>query len=106
MKTDNSPGKLDIETSNLKSAALYFRAINHVLRQKMLQLLHQKRRMAVNEIYVKIKMPQPVTSQHLALLRRAHLVYTERVGRSIFYSVNYQQMETLHQIASQLIKTE
>jgi len=103
--TANTPLQaLDIQTFNLKKAALYFRAINHPLRQKMLQLLHKKERMPVTDVYVKLKLEQSVASQHLAILRRARLVQTERESKQIFYSVNYEQLHELHKIAHQLLE--
>jgi DNA-binding transcriptional ArsR family regulator len=52
---------------------------------------------------VKLNLEQPVASTHLAILRRANLVTTQREGKFIFYSVNYQQLKHLHQIAERLI---
>jgi DNA-binding transcriptional ArsR family regulator len=94
---------LDIQTLQLKKAALFFRAINHKLRQDILKLLHKNEKMDVTNIYVKLKIEQSVASQHLAILRRADLVSTERAGKQIFYTVNYEQIKQLHSIAQQLI---
>ncbi|HYD20098.1 MAG TPA: metalloregulator ArsR/SmtB family transcription factor [Flavipsychrobacter sp.] len=93
---------LDIQSVQLKKAALFFRAINHKLRQDILKLVHKNERMDVTNIYVKLKIEQSVASQHLAILRRANLVLTERAGKQIFYAVNYQQIKQLHSIAQQL----
>lgn len=100
----NNPTPLDIETLILQKAALHYRAINHKLRQQILQLLHKNGRMMVTSIYVKLRIEQSVASQHLAVLRRAKLVSSEREGKSIFYSVNYQEIEKLHKVAAQLTK--
>ena len=95
---------MEIQSVQLKKAALYFRAINHPLRQQILKLLHKNARMMVTDIYVKLRLEQSVTSQHLAILRRAKLVNTERQGKRIFYSVNYQQLKQLHNVSGQLLK--
>ena len=95
---------LEIQSVQLKKAALHFRAVNHKLRQRMLMLLHRNGRMDVSSIYAKLKIEQSVTSLHLAILRRANLVNTERDGKRIFYSVNYQKLGQLHKIASRLLE--
>lgn len=99
-----SNGKeLPVEILQIKKAALIFRAINHPLRRQMLQLLHDNARMTVTEVYVKLRLEQSVASQHLAILRKAGMVGTERQGKFIFYSVNYQRLKHVHQIAGNMI---
>jgi len=43
---------------------------------------------------------QSVASQHLAILRKAQIVLTERDGKRIFYSINYQQINKLQSLAA------
>ena len=95
--------EIDIEVNKLKKGAMLLRAINHKLRQQILQLIHKKGRMTVTEIYVKLRLEQSVTSQHLAILRRANFVVTERDGKYIFYSVNYQQLKHVHHTVDKLL---
>ena len=71
-----------------KKAALVFRALNHKLRQQILKLIDEQKRLTVTEIYVRLRLEQSVASQHLAILRRAGIVKTERDGKFIYYSVN------------------
>jgi DNA-binding transcriptional ArsR family regulator len=96
--------ELPIETLQIKKGALVFRAINHPLRRQMLELLHQNVRMTVTEVFIKLRLEQSVASQHLAILRKAAMVNTERQGKFIFYSVNYQRIKQVHQIAAEIIK--
>lgn len=93
---------LHIDALQLKKAALVYRAINHPLRQQMLRLLHINLRMTVTEIYMKLKLEQSVASQHLAILRRVGFVNTQREGKRIFYSVNYQRLKEVHSRAEEL----
>jgi DNA-binding transcriptional ArsR family regulator len=95
--------ELPIEVIQVKKAALIFRAINHPLRKQMLQLLHENVRMTVTEIFIKLRLEQSVASQHLAVLRKAGMVNTERQGKFIFYSVNYQRIKQVHQVAGDFI---
>lgn len=102
MHTSNE-NELPIEVIQVKKAALIFRAINHPLRKQMLQLLHENARMTVTEIFIKLRLEQSVASQHLAVLRKAGMVNTERQGKFIFYSVNYQRIKQVHQVAGEFV---
>lgn len=96
--------ELKLEVLQLKKAALILRAVNHQLRQGMLRLLHQHKKMTVTELYVKLRLEQSVASQHLAILRKAGFVLTERDGKFIYYSVNYEQLEQVHSVAQELLR--
>lgn len=73
----------------LKTTKLRVRALNHPLRQRILQLVKGSRnRMNVTDIYVKLRIEQSVASQHLAILRNARFVSTKREGKTIWYSVD------------------
>jgi len=60
--------------------------------------------MAVTATRVKLHLERPVASAHLAILRKAGLVCTKREGKFIFYFVNYQRLQEIHQYAAQLLK--
>jgi DNA-binding transcriptional ArsR family regulator len=104
MQTIQTETSLEIETLRLKKAALVFRAINHPLRQQFLQLLHKHQRMDVTSLYVKLRMEQSVTSQHLSILRKAGFVNTKRDGKQVFYSVNYERLADVTDHAKALIQ--
>ncbi len=93
-----------VETPAIKKAAMVFRSINHPLRRQILQFLHQEARMTVTQLYIKLRLEQSVVSQHLAILRKAGVVQTERQGKFIFYSLNYSRLKQIHQIAEELIR--
>jgi DNA-binding transcriptional ArsR family regulator len=97
--------ELNIEHIPLKKGALILRAVNHKLRQQLLQLLHQQGRMTVTTLYQTLQLEQPVASQHLAILRKAGFVIAERNGKFIFYSVNYKRLREVHLYAGQFLKT-
>lgn len=104
MQTTQTDNNFVIETIQLKKAALIFRAINHPLRQQILQLLHNQQKMSVTNLYVKLRLEQSVASQHLAILRRVGFVTTEREGKKVFYSVNYKRLEFVTGQALSLIQ--
>src|SRR5690242_8749840 len=85
--------ELKIDVLQLKKAALILRAINHKLRQQILKLINQKEKITVTEIYVKLRLEQSVASQHLAILRKAGFVNTNRDGKFIYYSVNHDRLQ-------------
>ncbi len=86
-----------------KKTAAILRALNHKLRQHMLKLLNENKKMTVTEMYVKLRIEQSVASQHLAILRRANLVTTKRDGKFIFYSVNYPRIEEVNKFVRELV---
>ena len=96
--------ELRIDVLQLKKAALILRAVNHKLGQQILKLSHQNGKMSVTEIYVKLRLEQSVASQHLAILRKAGFVNTLRDGKFIFYSVNYNRLDQVHNIVHDLLK--
>ena len=79
------------------------RAINHKLRQQILKLIDESGKMTVTEIYVKLRLEQSVASQHLAILRKAGFVKTERDGKFIYYSVNTERLEELNRFVKDLV---
>ena len=91
-----------IDYADLRKAVLVLRALNHKLRQKMLDLIEENDRMTVTEIYVKLRMEQSVASQHLAILRRAGVVRTERDGKFIFYSLDKERLRQISELAGEL----
>ena len=96
-------GELKIDIIQLKNAALILRAVNHKLRQQILKLIHQKGKMTVTEIYVKLRLEQSVASQHLAILRKAGFVNTVRDGKFIYYSVNHERLVQVHGFVQDLL---
>lgn len=102
----NSSGNgasLKLELLNLKKAALILRAINHKLRQQILLLIDEHGRITVTELYVKLRLEQSVASQHLAILRKAGFVKTERDGKFIYYTVNTTRLQELNRFVDELL---
>ena len=98
--TDNV---LKINYHNLKKAALVLRALNHKLRQQILTLVETEKKITVTEIYVRMRLEQSVASQHLAILRRAGIVSTQRDGKFIYYTVNYKRIDEITKLVDDLV---
>lgn len=94
---------INVDLHNLKKAAMVLRAINHKLRQQILKLIDESGKMTVTEIYVKLRLEQSVASQHLAILRKAGFVKTERDGKFIYYSVSSERLEELNKFVKDLV---
>jgi len=86
----------------LRKAALVLRAVNHKLRQRIIDLLEENQRMTVTDIYVKMRLEQSVASQHLAILRKAGVVQTERDGKFIFYSLDTSRISQISELVEEL----
>jgi len=94
---------VSVDLYNVKKAAMVLRAINHKLRQQILKLIDENGKMTVTEIYVKLRLEQSVASQHLAILRKAGFVKTERDGKFIYYSVSTERLEELNKFVKDLV---
>ncbi|MEI6407934.1 MAG: metalloregulator ArsR/SmtB family transcription factor [Bacteroidota bacterium] len=97
-------GQQDIllDYTELRKAVLVLRAVNHKLRQRIIDLLDENQRMTVTDIYVKLRLEQSVASQHLAILRKAGVVITERQGKFIFYGLDKSRLTQISQLVEDL----
>src|ERR1700722_18766774 len=68
------------------NADLKFRAFSDRIRLRILHLL-LKGEMCVCDLVDVIRVPQPTASRHLAYLRKAGLVATEKKGLWMYYSL-------------------
>ncbi|MDO9373910.1 MAG: metalloregulator ArsR/SmtB family transcription factor [Bacteroidota bacterium] len=96
-------GSIKIDYYNVKKAALILRALNHKLRQQLIKLIEEEKKITVTEIYVRLKLEQSVASQHLAILRKAGIVTTQRDGKFIFYIINHKRIDEISNFVTQLI---
>jgi DNA-binding transcriptional ArsR family regulator len=101
---NNGKATVKINFLQTKKAAMILRALNHKLRQQMLKLLDENKKMTVTELYVKLRLEQSVASQHLAILRRAGIVSTIRNGKFIFYSPNYARIAEVMKYSADLVE--
>ena len=92
-----------IDFLHLKKTMIILRAINHKLRQQLIKLLDERKKMTVTEIYIEMRIEQSVASQHLAILRRAGLVTASRDGKFIYYSINYKRVKQINDLAEAFV---
>lgn len=93
---------IQLDYAELRKAVLVLRAINHKLRQRIVDLLEEHGSMTVTDIYIKLRLEQSVASQHLAILRRAGVVITERQGKFINYSLDKDRLAQISRLVEEL----
>ncbi len=93
-----------VDAQTVKKSSLIIRSLNHRLRQAIIDLIAENRKMTVTEIYVKLRLEQSVASQHLAILRRANMVKTVRDGKFIYYSLNNEYIKHIGELAAAMLK--
>ncbi len=87
--------KLDLDITKLEMAANRLRAMAHPMRIAIIELLQQKEKLSVTEIYKKLKIEQASASHHLNILKSKGVLASRRDGKKIFYSL---RSKTLTQI--------
>ena len=92
-----------IDFFQLKKTALILRALNHKLRQQIFNLLEVRGKLTVTDIYVELKLEQSVASQHLAILRTAGIVKTEREGKFVYYKLNHERIAQIDSATKQFL---
>jgi ArsR family transcriptional regulator, virulence genes transcriptional regulator len=101
--TNESDALGNMDHLKIKKAALVLRALNHKLRQQILKIIDEHKRITVTEIYVKLRLEQSVASQHLAILRKADIVNTVREGKFIFYTINETRIAEINKFVKDLV---
>ncbi len=101
-KDGNGSEVIRLDYSILKRSVLILRAVNHHLRQQIIELLEEKQKLTVTEIYIKLRLEQSVASQHLAILRRAGVVVTSRDGKYIYYSLDKARIAEISNFVEEL----
>ena len=95
------------ELVKVKKAALILRAVNHRLRQQILNTIASKngQGITVTEIYVILRLEQSVASQHLAILRKAGIVTAKRDGKFIYYFVENGMVLQVNYVIEEFLKS-
>ncbi|HRH47275.1 MAG TPA: metalloregulator ArsR/SmtB family transcription factor [Panacibacter sp.] len=88
---------------HLKKTMIILRAINHKLRQQLIKLIDERKKMTVTEIFIEMRIEQSVASQHLAILRRAGLVNASRDGKFIYYTINYKRVKEINDLTEAFV---
>ena len=92
-----------LDYAELRIAVLVLRAVNHKLRQRIIDLVEDGEPMTVTQIYIKLRLEQSVVSQHLAILRRAGVVNPKRQGKFIYYSLDKERLVQISRLVEELV---
>lgn len=91
MKATNSNPKLDI--IQLENVAERLKSIAHPMRIAILELLQEKEKLSVTEIYNTLKIDQAAASNHLRILKEKGILASRRDGKKIIYSVKIKSLK-------------
>lgn len=83
MELQTSPAQEEL----LESYARKLKVLGHPVRLKLLCMIARQEDPCVSELWVCLKQPQPVVSQHLAVLKDKGIVRSEVKGNKRIYSI-------------------
>jgi ArsR family transcriptional regulator, virulence genes transcriptional regulator len=93
---------IELDFKKVNDAAMVLRALKNSLRRKILAVIDESPGINVTELFRKLELEQPVASQHLAILRQAGIVRTVREGKSIHYSIDYDNIKKISPLVEEL----
>lgn len=86
-----------LDIVKLEAAASKLRAIAHPMRIAIIDLLNEKKKLSVTDIYEYLKIEQAAASHHLNILKSKGVLISKREGKQIHYSVKSSSIiEIIH----------
>jgi DNA-binding transcriptional ArsR family regulator len=73
-----------------------FNAIAEPRRREVIAVLADGQEYAVNEVVVRLRMPQPTVSKHLRVLRKVGVVSMVKRGQHRMYRLNAVELKPVH----------
>lgn len=86
----------------VQNATKVLRAVNHSLRQDIINLLDIHKKLTVTDIYGRLRIEQSIASQHLAILRKEGIVGIRRDGKLRYYYVIESRLIEINEYAKAL----
>ena len=93
-----------MDVDNIERVARKFRLVCHPERYKMIQLLEEKGKLNVTQIYEAMKMKQPEASHHLTLMLDYEILKKVREGKCSVYSNNTEVLNKIIKYSEELGK--
>jgi len=84
-----------LDYAGIRKTLILLRSVNHKIRQRIIEIIGQGKRIVVTDICNDLNLDQSAVSQHLAVLRQAGVVKTERQGKFIFYFLNKERLNLI-----------
>ncbi|GAB4321917.1 MAG: hypothetical protein Kow00127_14470 [Bacteroidales bacterium] len=78
---------LVLDISKLEQAAGKLRAMAHPMRIAIIDLLNEKKKLSVTEIYSALDIEQAAASHHLNILKNKGILVSKREGKKIYYAL-------------------
>jgi DNA-binding transcriptional ArsR family regulator len=98
-----SPFRLPATPLETDLIAKYFRGLGDPIRLHILELLRRKGELSVGELVVRLALPQPQVSNHLACLRWCGFVEARREGRKVLNRIADERVESMLELAQSLL---
>ncbi len=73
-----------------------FNAIAEPRRREIIGILNDGGELAVNDVVLRLKLPQPAVSKHLGVLRKVGVVTVVKRGQHRLYRLNGAQLKQVH----------
>ncbi len=73
-----------------------FNAIAEPRRREVIAVLSDGREYAVNDVVLRLRMPQPTVSKHLGVLRKVGVVTMVKRGQHRMYRLNAAELKPIH----------
>jgi len=93
---------MELDFEKVNAAAMVLRAMKNPLRRTLLKVLDENPGIIVTDIFVKLRLEQSVASQQLSILRQAGIVKTQREGKTIHYSIDYDHIKAISPLVNEL----
>ena len=87
----------DTAAINLSKASKILKALSHPMRIKIVEIIGNKGKMCVTEIYKTLNLEQSTASHHLGILKNGGILSSTRKGKQIYYSLNGRNFSELLQ---------
>lgn len=81
----------------LQKIKLLLLALAHPHKRKIIDILMHKPSITVGELEALLDLEQAVVSQHLAVLRRYHILQSQKKGKQVFYALNIEKLKAIIQ---------
>ena len=91
-----------MQTALMEFKAEIFHALAHPTRIAIVETLRAGE-LTAGQLIERLALEQANASQHLAILRKAGFVVTEREGKFVFYSVNHRRLKEVQQFSHTLL---
>ncbi|HNY07743.1 MAG TPA: metalloregulator ArsR/SmtB family transcription factor [Bacteroidales bacterium] len=89
--------KLELDVNKLDAAASRLRSMAHPMRIAILEMLNDKEKMNVTEIYKHLNIEQAAASHHLNILKNKGVLISRRAGKQIFYAIKNEALTEIIQ---------